>query len=152
MRLSTRGRYSVRAMLDIALHGNGRPVNLKRMSGRQDISTDYLEQLLRKLKKARLVRSVRGPKGGFVLARKEGDIRIWDIVTTVEPAMALVQCVDSVVGRRAKSQCSRAKNCAARRMWVDLARAIYGFLAERTLQDLVDDARRHGDYARLGNI
>ena len=145
MRLSTRGRYSVRAMLHIALQGKNGPVSLKRLSDRQDISTDYLEQLLRKLRKARLVRSVRGPKGGFLLARKESDIRVWDVVAAVEPELAPVHCVDSAIGRRSRqSRCSRVKNCAAHRMWGELARVIHGFLVERTLKDLADDARSDG--------
>ena len=81
MRLSTRGRYGLRAMMDIALYGAEGPVNLKEISIRQEISVDYLEQLLRRLRTAGLVRSVRGPHGGFVLSKPSESLHVWEIIS-----------------------------------------------------------------------
>jgi len=146
MRMSTRGRYGLRAMLDVALHASGRPVSLKEMAERQEISVDYLEQLLRKLRKAGLVRSARGPRGGFSLARPPDHISLWDIVSAVEPEVAPVHCVDGVVGRRTpRKPCPRLRSCATHRVWAGLAREIRAYLQTRTLRDLVDDARSRGD-------
>lgn len=146
MKLSTRGRYSVRAMLDIALFARSGPVSLKQMSSRQNISTDYLEQLMRSLRKAGLVRSVRGPHGGFLLGKKPEDIRVWDIIAAVEQDFAPVHCVDAIVGKRAPvKKCSRIRSCATHRLWVALAREMRTCLEKKTLQDLVDDAKALGD-------
>ena len=146
MRVSTRGRYGLRAMLDIALFGAQHPVSLKQMSRRQNISTDYLEQLLRKLRGASLVKSVRGPRGGFRLSKAAEDIRIWDVVAAVEQEVAPVHCVDAVVGKRApKKRCDFQRSCATHRLWTGLAKEIRSYLEARTLQDLVDDAKAMGD-------
>lgn len=143
MRLSTRGRYGVRAMLDIALCGGPSPVSLKKMASRQDISADYLEQLLRRLRKAGLVTSVRGPRGGFRLGRSPDQILIWDIVSTLEDPLAPVVCVDSVMGQGdGEAPCQRMSGCATHYMWEGLARTIRAFLESKTLQDLADDAER----------
>jgi len=146
MRMSTRGRYGARAMLDIALHGGSGPVSLREMARRQEISVDYLEQLLRKLRKAGLVRSIRGPRGGFCLTRLPKNITMWQIVSAVEPEVAPVHCVDGVVGRRSSRRvCSRTKNCATHRMWAGLAREMRTYLQARTLRDLMNDAKARGD-------
>jgi Rrf2 family protein len=147
MRLSTRGRYGTRAMLDIALYSRNGPVSLRRMSERQGISTDYLEQLLRKLRDAGIVRSVRGPRGGFLLARRTENITIWEIVAAVEQDVLPVHCVDAVVGNRApKRKCNRVKVCATHRLWRGLAREMRGFLEGVTLRDLVEDSKALGDH------
>jgi len=147
MRLSTRGRYGLRAMLDLALHAGEKSVNLRDVSARQTISSDYLEQLLRKLRKAGLVTSVRGPRGGFRLARKPKDISVWEIVEAVEPEVAPVHCVDAVVGKRApRKPCARMASCATHRLWAGLAVEIRKYLESRTLHDIVEDSRVHGDY------
>ncbi len=146
MRLSTRGRYGVRAMLDIALFSDRGPVSLKKMAGRQHISTDYLEQLLRKLRKAGLIRSIRGPRGGFLLKHEPEHIRVWDILVAVERDVLPVHCVDAVVGDRAsKKRCRRVQRCSTHRLWIALAKEMRSFLEARTLQDLVDDSHALGD-------
>ena len=146
MRLSTRGRYGVRAMLDIALHDEEGPVSLKDMSTRQHISTDYLEQLLRRLRNAGLIRSVRGPKGGFLLNQDRKEICIWDILVAVERDVLPVHCVDAVVGKRASpKKCKRIKECATHHLWVGLAYEMRNFLEAKTLQSLVEDSRALGD-------
>ena len=143
MRLSTRGRYGVRAMLDIALCGTHGPVNLKKMASRQDISADYLEQLLRKLRKAGLVTSARGPHGGFHLGKAPKDILIWDIVFALEDPLAPVPCADSVMGKPSRAApCQRMSTCATRFLWEGLARTMRNFMENKTLQELLEDAQR----------
>ena len=141
MRLSTRGRYGVRAMLDLALCAKEVPVSLKKMASRQDISADYLEQLLRKLRKAGLVRSIRGPRGGFMLARPPESVEIWDIVSVLEDYIAPVHCVDKVIGRKSRQKsCQRMSGCATHLFWAGLARQLKAYFKSKTLQDLASDA------------
>jgi Rrf2 family protein len=142
MRMSTRGRYGVRAMLDLAMSGSKAPVSLKDIAARQDISMDYLEQLLRKLRKAGLVRSVRGPRGGFLLARQPGDIRLWDIVSALEQDVTPVRCVDEeITGRTMRKHCPRLSGCATHVIWLGLARQTKVYLMSKTLQDVLRVAR-----------
>jgi len=142
MRLSTRGRYGVRAMLDLALFATNGPVNLKEIAARQDISVDYLEQLLRRLRKAGLVRSVRGPRGGFVLARSPGEIRLWEIVSALEQELAPVFCVDEeILARPPKKHCARMSGCATHILWMGLARQLRLYLDSKTLQDVAETSR-----------
>ncbi len=151
MRLSTRGRYGVRAMLDLALFGKAGPVNLKEIASRQQISIDYLEQLLRKLRQGGLVHSVRGPHGGFVLARSPEQIPVWDIVACLEQEIAPAFCVDAeLLGRPAKKKCPRMSGCATHLLWLDLAVQTRKLLEARTLKDLADDARTICDRAVPG--
>ena len=100
MRLSTRGRYGVRALAELAGYPRNQAVSLKEIAGRQGISLHYLEQLFRKLRKAGLVKSARGPHGGFFLARPARDIPVWEIVVCLEQEAAPVQCVDDLTGKR----------------------------------------------------
>lgn len=139
MRMSTRGRYGVRAMLDLAMAGGNGPVSLKEIASRQEISIDYLEQLLRKLRKASLVRSVRGPRGGFLLARAPKDICLWDIVAALEQDVTPAVCVDEeILGGRTRKKCSRLSGCATHILWLGLARQTKSYLQERTLQDILN--------------
>src|SRR5471032_814063 len=92
MRLSTKGRYAVMAMVDLAQHGEGGPVSLAEIAERQEISLSYLEQLFAKLRKGGLVRSVRGPGGGYRLSRASGEIRIADIIVAVDEPIAATRC------------------------------------------------------------
>ena len=133
----------MRAMLDLALCGRNGPVNLKSMASRQDISADYLEQLLRKLRKAGLVSSVRGPRGGFLLARPPEKVLIWDIVEALEDQIAPVYCVDDVVGRTSTHEpCQRKSACATHLFWAGLARQLRSFLQSKTLKELAMDSER----------
>ena len=144
MRLSTRGRYGVRAMLELALSGRQGPVSLAQISKRQQISLDYLEQLLRRLRKAGLVRSVRGPRGGFVLTRPAARITLWEVVAALEDHVAPVYCVDDLMlGRSSKKKrCRRVKECATHLLWAGMARQVRAFLEAHTLQDLTDTSSR----------
>ena len=132
MKLSTKGRYAVRAMLDLALQSEETPTLIKDISKRQGISELYLEQLLTRLKTAGLVRSIRGPRGGFILTKSPSQIRVIDIVQAMEGTAAPVECVDDA------SLCSRANSCATRRVWVEVKNSVDRVLESFTLQDLTE--------------
>ena len=132
MKLSTRGRYAARAMLDLALNYRQEPVVLSAIARRQQISEQYLEQLISPLKVAGLVRSVRGANGGFILAKSPSLIKIGHIVRAVEGSTALVECVDN------PQACSRADDCLTRKVWVKATEAVDNVFDSITLQDLID--------------
>jgi Rrf2 family transcriptional regulator, cysteine metabolism repressor len=132
MKLSTRGRYGMRAMLDLAQHYNEGLVLVKDVAARQGISERYLEHLFLSLKTAGLVRSVRGAHGGFMLKSSPDRIRLIDIIRVSEGPLALVECVvDAGV-------CPRSSKCAARDIWSELQCAINEVLRSKTLQDLME--------------
>lgn len=137
MNISTKGRYAVRAMLDLALQSGDGPTMIKDISKRQGISVLYLEQLFTRLKAAGLVGSTRGPKGGFRLTRLPSQIRIGDILQTMEGSMALVACVDNAM------LCSRADSCVTRKVWAEMKQAMDKVLESTTLQDLVKRGERN---------
>ena len=132
MKLSTRGRYAARAMLDLALNYRQEPVVLSAIARRQQISEQYLEQLVSPLKVAGLVRSVRGANGGFILAKSPSLIRIGHIIRAVEGSTALVDCVDN------PQACSRADDCLTRKVWVKATEAVDNVFDSITLQDMID--------------
>lgn len=136
MRLSTRGRYATRAMYDLALNQDEGPVPLREISARQDISEKYLEQLFLKLRRAGLIRSVRGPGGGYLLARNASKINMYDILMAVEGPLTPVFCTDNPPGRR----CKRSKTCDMRKFWMELSRQILECLEHQTLGDLTERA------------
>ena len=138
MRVTTKGRYAIRALLDLALFYDRGPINLQRICERQAISPDYLEQILRKLRNAGIVRSVRGPRGGFSLARPPEEITAWDVVSALEEPVSPVPCVPSSDDA---AQCERIDCCAAHRMWEELQDHVREFLSKRTLRDLCIEAR-----------
>lgn len=133
MKLSTRGRYAVTAMADIAVHSEGQPVALASITERRDISQDYLEQLFLGLRRAGLVESSRGPGGGYRLARDPEDIRISEIVLAVDEPLQVTRCTgDAIEG------CTHGEKCLTHDLWSALGRQIYGFLAAVTLGDVVN--------------
>ena len=132
MKLSTRGRYAARAMLDLALNYRREPVALSAIARRQQISEQYLEQLIGPLKVAGLVRSIRGVNGGFILAKAPSLIRISHIIRAVEGSTALVECVDN------PQSCPRADDCLTRGVWVKATEATNSIFDSVTLQDLID--------------
>jgi Rrf2 family protein len=134
MKLSTRSRYGTRLLLDMAQHYNQGPIQLGDIAKRQDISVKYLEQILIPLKKARLVDSVRGPKGGHVLARPPEEITVAEIVVLLEDGASLVECT-------ARGEvCGRAGTCPTRRVWQEASQAMFNALEAFTLADLVEMA------------
>ena len=136
MRLSTKGRYSARAMLDLALHFGEGPVLVKDISERQGISRGYLEQLFIPLRSAGLVRSTRGASGGFTLARPPSEIWLTEIMEVAEGSTAPVPCVDE------PGLCTQSNECTTREVWVEMKRACDSLLDSITLQDLVDRHRK----------
>jgi Rrf2 family transcriptional regulator, cysteine metabolism repressor len=131
MKISTRARYGMRAMLDIASHGAGGRVLLKDIAGRQDISKRYLEHMMTQLRNSGLVVSVRGASGGYRLARDPADIRLDEIFEALEGEIAPVDCVSD------SSVCGRAEDCVTRDLWCEVADAMRSVLAGQTLADLM---------------
>ncbi len=136
MKLSTRGQYATRALLDLALHRDEEPVLLKDIARRQQISLSYLEHLVAPLIAGGIVRSTRGAKGGISLARPPEEIRLDEIIQLLEGSIAPVECVIN------PEVCSRSESCATRDVWSELKKAIDGVLQSVTLQDLVERQKR----------
>jgi len=130
MRLTTKGRYAVTAMLDLALHGADGPVTLADISSRQGISQSYLEQLFGKLKRARLVISLRGPGGGYALAREPEEISVSAIVSSVGEGIDATRCGGA-------GDCQDGLICLTHELWSDLSHRIDEFLSANTLASLV---------------
>ena len=135
MRLSTKGRYGVRALVDIALNCNGGPVLLKDIAKRQDISAQYLEHLVAPLIRAGILRSIRGAKGGIALAKPPEEIRLSRVIEILEGSVAPVECVDNA------ALCARSDECVTRDVWVEIKAAVMGVLESLTLKDLMDRQR-----------
>jgi Rrf2 family iron-sulfur cluster assembly transcriptional regulator len=131
MRLTTKGRFAVTAMVDLATRGGKAPVTLGAISERQGISLSYLEQLFGKLRRNEIVASVRGPGGGYCLARPSSKITIADIVTAVDEPLDATGC-DS------KGDCHKGRPCTTHNLWMGLNETIYAYLAEITLKQVVD--------------
>ena len=132
MKLSTRTRYAMRALIELAENNGKGPLQLKIIAERQDISIKYLEQLMAVLKSANLVRSVRGSKGGYILARPPAQIKLIEAFHCLEGTTATVECVEN------EDYCSRIADCATRKVWVQVQMAIEKVLQSITLQDLVN--------------
>ena len=132
MKLSTRSRYGARILVDLARHNNQGPVQIGEISKRQDISVKYLEQLIRPLKQANLVESVRGPKGGHMLAEKPDKITLGQIVRLFEGQSDLVECVSN------PETCNMADDCQVRLAWKDATRVLYEKLDSTTIADLME--------------
>jgi Rrf2 family cysteine metabolism transcriptional repressor len=140
MQISTRGRYALRAMLDLALHNDEGPVLRHAIATRQELSADYVAQLFQRLCAMGLVKGVKGPGGGYRLARDPATIRVGDIVRAVEGPIAAVQCVTTTPG--SQPTCHRAEGCTTRALWVRLSEVIAEFLDAVTLKELCDQARQ----------
>ena len=131
MRLTTKGRYAVTAMLDLALHGQRGPVSLADIAERQAISLSYLEQLFSKLRRGGLVNSVRGPGGGYQLQKARDEISIAEIVGAVDETIDATGC-------HGQADCQSGFTCLTHHLWSDLSQQIHGFLDGITLGSLVD--------------
>ncbi len=131
MRLTTKGRYAVTAMLDLALHANSGPVSLADISKRQEISLSYLEQLFAKLRQNALVRSVRGPGGGYRLNRDAHDVFVAEIVDAVNESIDATSC-------GGKGDCQQGEVCLTHYLWADLSQQIHKFLSGISLGSLVE--------------
>jgi len=136
VRISTRAQYAVRAMVDLSLHSQGRPVSLREIAQREEIPLNYLEQLFFRLKKGNIVKSVRGPGGGYVLARDSFLIRVGEIVATVEESLNPVACLDD-----GGAACHRNSRCITHNVWKGLGERIRGFLNDINLEELTSEAK-----------
>jgi Rrf2 family iron-sulfur cluster assembly transcriptional regulator len=134
--MSTKAQYAVRALVSLNLTSNGQPVSIKDIAEREKISLNYLEQLFVKLRRGGIVNSVRGPGGGYVLARSAADIRIDQIIDTVEEALMPLSCMS------ADGSCNCDNECTTQSVWQGLGNQIRNFLASMTLEDLTNDGRR----------
>ena len=134
MRISTKGRYGLRTLMDIAVHQTKGPVNLNDIAERQGISAKYLWQIVNLLKTAGFVRGTRGPKGGYILLRDPSTINLLDVIQILEGPVALVECVDD------PDFCTRVENCVAHSVWDEVSQAIRGALQKITLAEIL---RRH---------
>lgn len=135
MKLSTRSRYGTRLLLDIAQHYNQGPVQLGEIAKRQEISVKYLEQIVIPLKKAHLIETVRGPKGGHILARPPEEITVAEIVALLEDGANLAECIERA------EVCGRAGTCPTRLIWKEASQAMFNALKSITLADLAEKAR-----------
>ncbi|MCR5640235.1 MAG: Rrf2 family transcriptional regulator [Lachnospiraceae bacterium] len=132
MKISTKGRYALRLMLDLAIYNTGNPVSLRDIAKRQEISEKYLEQIIATLNKAGFVRSVRGAQGGYVLRRSPKEYTVGDILRLTEGSLAPVACVGD-----GAEDCDREKDCVTMRVWSMLNEAINNVVDHLTLEDLV---------------
>lgn len=130
MKLTTKGRYAVTAMLDLAIHADREPVTLSDISMRQDISLSYLEQLFARLRRSELVHSVRGPGGGYRLGRDTRHIAIVDIIDAVDESVDATRC-------QGQGNCQQGEICLTHHLWEDLSQQIHDFLKGISLADLM---------------
>ena len=134
MKLTTRGRYAVTAMLDLAIHGGEKPISLADISGRQEISLSYLEQLFAKLRRGELVTSIRGPGGGYRLSREDESIFVAEIIDAVSESVDITNC-------HGKGNCRNGEVCLTHDLWRDLSQQIHKFLSQISLADIVERNR-----------
>jgi Rrf2 family protein len=135
MKLSTRTRYGIRAILELAEHYGEGPLQLRIIAHDQGVSVKYLEQLMAMLKSAGIVRSVRGSKGGYILAKSPAQVKVSDCFECLEGNVITTECVEG------ENHCERNNNCMARQLWTDVQNAVIGVLESITLQNLVDKAK-----------
>ena len=132
MKISTKGRYGTRALLDVAMHQGEGPVQLKVIAERQQLSISYLEHIVAPLISAGMLRSVRGVNGGVLLGKPAKDIKLNEVIRALEGSVALVECVDD------PNVCPRSDHCATRDMWAEIKKAMDGVLESTTIQELVE--------------
>lgn len=135
MRMSTKAQYAVRAMVNLNLYSDGSPVSLRDISLRESISLTYLEQLFVKLRRGEIVKSVRGPGGGYILARPAQEIQVDEIIDSVEESLVPVSCMD------AKQGCVCDDQCVTHNVWHGLGERIRDFLSSITLEELTQEAK-----------
>ena len=135
MKLTSKGRYAVTALVDLARFNRDNPVSLRDISLRQGISIDFLEQIFSKLKKKEIVQSIRGTQGGYVLNRKPNEIKLTNIFDAVDEKVKTVQCK-----KESKKGCNgKATKCLTHNLWDELESHIYNFFDEKSLEDLVKE-------------
>lgn len=136
MKLSTKGRYGLRAMIDLAVYGEEKPVSLQSIAGRQSISEGYLEQLMPKLKKAQLVKSIRGANGGYQLGKEAAEISVGDILRALEGDLQAVSC------HATDGNCANAELCVSRYVWEKVNESIQKTVDTIYLSQLAEEKKR----------
>lgn len=137
MKLSTKTRYGIRAVVELAENYSNEPVQLKTIAKNQDISIKYLEQIMALLKSSGIVTSERGAKGGYLLAKPPNEIKLNECFNCLEGPVVTVECVEN------GNFCERTENCVAREVWKEIEKAISGVLESITLKDMVDKAKKN---------
>ena len=132
MKLTSKGRYAVTAILDLAFHSGAGPVSLSEISKRQNISLSYLEQLFTRLRKQQVVCSTRGPGGGYSLQRPAAEIAVAEVISAVDEVVT--------TGCASEGTCDDGEQCLAHELWVELSQQIHGFLDGISIQDLMDES------------
>jgi Rrf2 family protein len=135
LRLSTKGQYGVRAMFELARNFDKGPMTIREIANRQDVSVSYLEQLLNKLRKSNLIKSQKGPGGGYVISKKPEEISVGMILNSLEGPVAITQCLDPSDSKG----CKRVDGCVARLLWKSLGEKIESFLDTINLNDLLNE-------------
>ena len=139
MNVSTRTRYALRMLVDIAAFQDSGKVKIRDISVRQDISVKYLEQIVTLLSKADIVRGERGPQGGYVLTRPASEITVAEVVCEIEGTVAPVPCI-----KDGQVECERKDRCTTVDMWMRIEKAVMDIMSQTTIQDLLDDANAKG--------
>lgn len=135
MKLSTKGRYGVKAMVDLAIHYGGAPVSIKNISERQNISEYYLEQLFSPLRKANLIKSIRGAQGGYILNKEPKLITVAEVINVLEGPIEISDCIEGV-------SCNNIDCCATRLLWGKIKKSIDSVMESTTLEDIVNDYKK----------
>ncbi|NMM65585.1 Rrf2 family transcriptional regulator [Clostridium sp. P21] len=138
MKLSTKGQYGVKAMVDLAIHYGEGPSSIKNIAERQNISEYYLEQLFSPLRKANLIKSIRGAQGGYVLEREPKDITVFEIMEVLEGPVEISKCIDE----NNDNSCGNMDCCATRLLWSRIKESIDGVMKSTTLEDMVEDYKK----------
>ncbi len=135
LKLSTKGRYSVKAMVDLAINSTNGPVNIKSIAERQNISEYYLEQLFATLRKANIISSIRGASGGYTLGKEPKDISIKEIINAVEGPVGISNCIEG-------ETCSNMDSCPTRLLWFRLSESINSIMENTSLEDMIIDYKK----------
>lgn len=144
MKISTKGRYALRMMIDLAVYGEGNRISLKDISARQEISVKYLEQIAAVLTKAGYITGTRGAQGGYMLARAAEDYTVGDILRMTEHSLAPVTCLED-----GSAQCARCDSCPTVGFWKGLYQAITDYVDSVTLKDMTEEQKQLGGNAHV---
>ncbi len=149
MRITTTSRYGVRALFDVAYHGGGQPTQIKDISRRQKISQRYLEQIFNKLLRAGLLKSRRGPRGGYMLSRDPADISVRDVITAAQGPILPVKCLSDDQSK--KKYCDVYETCITRHVWKQTQQLLIDYYGSVSIGDLCALARKQGVSRELDN-
>lgn len=145
MKLSTKGRYGLKAMFELSLNHSKGPVSIKTIATNQNIPEQYLEQIFSKLRKAKLIKSVRGAQGGYLLTKKASEITVYDVINAVEGPVSISECLES------DEICENSNSCVTRGVWEKIKNSIENVMKSITLCDMVNDYYENNNINRLEN-